>query len=355
MTIEFNFHIQRGPLTLRVKATLPDQGVTALIGPSGCGKTTLLRAIAGLEKDPQGYCRVGPDVWQDGRHTLPTHRRPLGFVFQEPRLFSHLSVRGNLEYGLCRIPKNKRRITLEEASRLLGVEPLWSRDPSHLSGGERQRVAVARALLTSPELLLMDEPLSALDPKGKQEILPYLERLFHTLALPVLFVSHATDEVARLAEHLLVMHQGQIEASGPINTLLTRLDLAQRHGDQAEAVIKTQVAGHDPVHHLTLLDFSGGRFLVPLAHLPVGHPVRLRILARDVSLTLHHQTETSILNIFPATIDARTDDGLSQTLLRLRIAEHPILARLTRKSASDLALVPGKQVYAQIKAMALLV
>lgn len=354
LTVEFRFHIQRGPFTLDLAVSLPKGGVTAIFGPSGCGKTTLLRAVAGLESDPNGYCRIGTHLWQDGRQSLPTHHRPVGFVFQEPRLFSHLSVLGNLEYGLKRIPKLKRRISLEEASRLLGVTPMWRRHPSSLSGGERQRVAIARALLTSPELLLMDEPLSGLDHGGKMEILPYLEHLFSTLAIPVLYVSHATDEVARIADHLLVMRQGHIHASGPINTLLTRLDLAKEFGDQAEAVINTTVAEHDEVYHLTLLNFSGGRFFVPAANLPIGHAVRLRILARDVSVTLQQQRETSILNIFPATIDAIADDGSAQMLIRLHIAGQPVLARLTRKSTLELALVPGKEVFAQIKAVALL-
>lgn len=354
-TIELRFHTRRDPFVLRVETTLPAQGVTAILGPSGCGKTTLLRAIAGLEPDPEGFCRIGSSIWHDGHQNLPTHRRSLGFVFQEPRLFAHLSVAGNLDYGMKRVPKGERKLTLGEVAELLGIGKMLARAPSSLSGGERQRVAIARALLTSPKLLLMDEPLSALDQGGKREILPYLERIFNELALPVLYVSHSTDEVARLADHLLILRQGQIEAKGPINTLLTRLDLAKQQGDQAEAVIKTTVASHDNTHHLTHLDFPGGTFLVPGAPLPIGHTVRLRILARDVSVTLQHQTGTSILNIFPATIDAIAPDGLSQTLVRLHIANLPILARLTQKSTSELALAPGKQVFAQIKAMALLV
>ena len=353
MTIEARFRIERGGFLLDVDVTVPARGVTALFGPSGCGKTTLLRAMAGLERDPLGYCRVGDELWQDGSRFLPTHRRPLGFVFQEASLFPHLSVRSNLEYGFKRLPEKGRRVTLAEAVELLGVERLLERRTHGLSGGERQRIAIARALVTSPRLLLMDEPLAALDRVSKREILPYLERLHDELAMPVFYVSHAPDEVARLADHLVLLDAGRIRAAGPIGELLTRLDLAREQGAEAEAVIEAKVAGHDGTYHLSYLDFTGGRFLVVRNRLPIGHRARLRVLARDVSLTLKAQTGTSILNIFPATVDDLVEDGPAQVLVRLRLANTPLLARITRKSASTLELVPGKQVYAQVKAVAL--
>lgn len=354
MSIETRFHLERGGFVLDVDVTFPVRGATAFFGPSGCGKTTLLRAIAGLVRDPNGFCRVGDALWQAGSHFLPPHRRPLGFVFQEASLFPHLSVRHNLEYGFKRVPRPQRRVTLSEAVELLGVESLLTRRPHGLSGGERQRVAIARALLTSPRLLIMDEPLAALDRASKREILPYLERLHNELAMPVLYVSHAPDEVARLADHLVLLDSGQVRAAGPIGELLTRLDLPREQGAEAEAIIEARIAGHDERYHLSYLDFAGGRFSVARNALPIGHSARLRVLARDVSITLQPQTGTSILNIFPASIDDLIEEGPAQMLVRLDIAGVPVLSRITRKSANVLALAPGKQVYAQVKAVALL-
>jgi len=354
MTIETRFHLEQGEFVLDVDVTFPARGATAFFGPSGCGKTTLLRAIAGLVRDPNGFCRVGDALWQAGSHFLPPHRRPLGFVFQEASLFPHLSVQRNLEYGLKRVPRQQRRVTLSEAVELLGVESLLTRRPHGLSGGERQRVAIARALLTSPRLLIMDEPLAALDRASKREILPYLERLHNELAMPVLYVSHAPDEVARLADHLVLLDSGQVRAAGPIGELLTRLDLPREQGAEAEAIIEARIAAHDESYHLSYLDFAGGRFSVARNALPIGHSARLRVLARDVSITLQPQTGTSILNIFPASIDDLIEEGPAQMLVRLDIAGVPVLSRITRKSAKVLALAPGKQVYAQVKAVALL-
>jgi len=353
MSIEARFHIEQQEFILDVDMSFPARGISALFGPSGCGKTTLLRAIAGLERDPNGYCRVGDSLWQDGKHFMPSHRRPLGYVFQEASLFPHLSVRRNLNYGLKRVPIDKRKVSLDEAVTLLGLEELLERQPHGLSGGERQRVAIARALLTSPRLLLMDEPLAALDRASKHEILPYLERLHDELAMPMLYVSHAPDEVARLADHLVLLNAGQVRAAGPIGELLTRLDLAMEQGAEADAIIEAKVSGHDETFHLSYLDFSGGRFSVAGNALPIGHSARLRVLARDVSITLQAQTGTSILNIFPASIDDLVEEGPGQMLVRLDIAGVPLLSRITQKSANALDLAPGKQVYAQIKAVAL--
>jgi molybdate transport system ATP-binding protein len=353
MTIRARFHIRRGGFLLDLDLTFPARGVTALFGPSGCGKTTLLRAMAGLVRDPGGYCRVGDQVWQDGPRFVPAHRRPLGYVFQEASLFQHLSVQGNLEYGLRRTAPGQRRVGLDDAVDLLGIGPLLKRRTHGLSGGERQRVAIARALLTSPRLLLMDEPLAALDRAGKQEILPYLERLHTELAMPVLYVSHAADEVARLADYLVLLEAGRVRASGPLGELLTRLDLAREQGQEAEAVIEATVAGHDEAYHLSYLDFSGGRICVVRNRLAPGKTARLRILARDVSLTLERQHGTSILNIFPAVVDSLAEDGPAQMLVRLDVGGTALLSRVTRKSSGALELAPGRPVFVQIKAVAL--
>lgn len=354
MTIEARYRLQRPAFRLEADFSIPAHGVTALFGPSGAGKTTLLRAIAGLERTDSGYLKIGADTWQDDGRQLATHQRPLGYVFQDANLFPHLSVRRNLRYGYDRIAEDERRISFDDAVAWLGIESLLDRDPDSLSGGERQRVAIARALLTSPRLLLLDEPIASLDAAGKAEILPYLERLHAELRIPVLYVSHAADEVARLADHMILMAAGRVIAAGPIQELLTRFDLPLAMSPEAEAIVEATVAEHDDEYALTYVDFSGGRFSVVHKDLPVGQPVRLRILARDVSLTLERQSNTSILNVFPAVVEDLTDDEPARMVVRLRVGDTPILAQITRKSAAALSLETGQQLYAQIKSVALL-
>ncbi len=355
MTIDVRINLQKGDFSLHVDLQLPATGVTSLLGPSGCGKTTLLRAIAGLEKCSTAYLRVGNEIWQDSEQFLPPHRRPLGYVFQESSLFEHLNVRDNVAYGLKRVPAGQRKYSLETVIELTGIRHLLLRRPATLSGGERQRVAIARALAVSPGLLLMDEPLAALDPAGRKEILPTLESLHEQLDIPVLYVSHSPDEVARLADHLVLLEAGRVKATGAIADMLTRFDLPLAHGDDAEALIEAVVAEHDNDFALTYLDFDGGRFTVARKELDVGRSVRIRVVARDVSLTLERQSGTSILNIFPAVVEEMTPLGETQLTVRLLAGGVPLLSRITRKSASLLDLTPGKAVYAQAKSVALLV
>jgi molybdate transport system ATP-binding protein len=263
-------------------------------------------------------------------------------------------VRKNLEYGFGRIAASRRRVAFDDAVDLLGINELLSRRPDGLSGGQRQRVAIARALLTSPHLLLMDEPLASLDRQSRDEILPYLERLHDELAMPVFYVSHAADEVARLADHLVLLENGYVHANGPLRDLRARLDLAHELGAEADAIIETSVVAHDEEFHLSHLEFSAGRFSVARNALPVSRHARLRVLARDVSITLEPQTGTSILNIFPATAKALADDGPAQVLVRLDLSGMPVLSKVPRKCVQILGLEPGKQVYVQVKALALL-
>ncbi len=354
MTIEARFHIDKGDFELDIDLNIPDQGITAFLGPSGCGKTTLLRAIAGLEYCSDGYLKVGDTVWQRSSHFVPPHQRRLGYVFQEPSLFAHLKVMGDLEYGLKRIPKPERKVTLGKIIELLGIGHLLERGIDQLSGGEQQRVAIARALAVSPAILLMDEPLAALDRARKLEIMPYLESLHDELEIPVLHVSHAPDEVARLADHLVLLDTGKVKAQGSISGMLTQLDLPLAQGSDAGALIEATVARHDEDYHLTYLDFDGGRFTVVRKDLPVGATARLQIAARDVSLTLAAQADTSILNIFPAVISELIPEGEAQMMVKLIVGGAPMLARVTRKSASVLDLKPGRQVFAQAKSVALL-
>ncbi|MBF0283219.1 MAG: molybdenum ABC transporter ATP-binding protein [Magnetococcales bacterium] len=351
------FQRARPGFSLDVDLDLPGRGVIALFGPSGSGKTTLLRSLAGLERPPGGLLTVHGEVWQDDARGvfLPTHRRPIGYVFQEASLFPHLSVHRNLTYGLNRVAAERRRVSLEQAIALLGMEPLLERRPETLSGGERQRAAIARALAVSPDVLLMDEPLAALDAARKREVLPYLERLHTELEIPVLYVSHALDEVARLADHLVVMEAGRVLADGPLSETLARIDLPMQRGEEAGVVLNAVVGERDESWHLARADFAGGALWIRDHGLPVGRSVRVRILARDVSLSLEHQTGTSILNALPGWVMEIAEDahpGLA--LVRLRIGDSPLVARLTKRSAAALELVPGKAVWAQVKSVALM-
>lgn len=354
MSIEIRFLIERDDFLLDVDLEIPERGITAIFGPSGCGKTTLLRAIAGLETCRNGFLRVGGVAWQENGYFMPPHKRPLGYIFQEASLFAHLNVRCNLEYGSRRIAAGERKVSLQRAIELLGIGSLLDRTTDQLSGGERQRVAIARALAVSPRVLLMDEPLAALDRQRKQEIMPYLESLHDELDIPIIYVSHAPDEVARLADHLVLLEAGKATGAGSIGEMLTRLDLPLAHGDQAEALIEAVVAGHDDAYQLTYLEFPGGRFSVTRKPLPVGRSVRLRIAARDVSLTLERQTDTSILNIFPATVEEISAEGEAQVMVRLLAGGVPVLSRVTRKSAALLELQVGQSMYVQAKSVALL-
>lgn len=354
--IRARFKLNYAGFSLDVDLDLPGRGVIALFGHSGSGKTTCLRAIAGLERAPGGYLEVNGEVWQDDSRGLflPTYQRPLGYVFQEASLFPHLNIQRNLEYGLKRVPEQDRRVSLDKAIELLGIGHLLDRLPGVLSGGERQRVGIARALAVSPRLLLMDEPLAALDLKLKGEILPYLERLHDELSIPVLYVSHSPDEVAQLADYMVLMDNGKTVASGPIKELLARLDLPLAHGDEAGVVIDTVVDEHDETYHLTRLDFAGGAISVARQPHDLGHRLRLRIHARDVSLSLERHIDSSILNILPAKVVEIADENPAQVMVRLDAGGVPLLARITRKSSAQLGLKPGMAVFAQVKSVALL-
>ncbi|MBI3735588.1 molybdenum ABC transporter ATP-binding protein [Candidatus Sumerlaeota bacterium] len=354
--IHGRFRMSRAPFELRAEFETAARGVTALFGSSGAGKTTLLRCIAGLDRASEGFFEIEGTCWQDHARGLflPPHQRPVGFVFQQPRLFPHLSVRRNLEYGLRRTLRGDRRVAFDEAVRWMGMENLLDRDPSTLSGGEQKRAAIARAILTSPRLLLMDEPLAGLDAAAKAEILPYIERLGAELSMPVVYVTHSMDEVARIADRIILLAGGAVTGSGTVFEMASRMDLPTAHSDEAGAIIETVLAAHDEAYHLSILDFAGGRLCVSRQDAPVGSRVRVRIAARDVSLALDRHTDTSILNIFPATVVEIAPDTVSQLLLKLDAGGTMLLARITRKSAEHLKVAPGTRLFAQIKSVALL-
>ena len=351
--IQALFQLELGQFSLDLELDLPGRGVTVLFGPSGSGKTLLLRCIAGLER-ARGRLSVNGERWQDEKLFLPTHRRPLGYVFQEPSLFPHLSVQGNLEFGMKRASRSNGE-ALEQAIELLGIGHLLRRRPGRLSGGEQQRVAIARAIAVQPRLLLMDEPLAALDLARKREILPYLEQLHDRLEIPLLYVTHSPDEMARLADHLVVLEGGRVLASGPLTDTLARLDLPVRLGEEAGVVLEARIEGRDRQWGLASAAFPGGRLLVKDIGIPVGNRVRLRVLAKDVSLALERQEGSSILNLLPATV-AEVGEGEhpATALVRLKLGESTILASLTRRSVHALELEAGKAVWVQIKSVAVI-
>ncbi len=352
--IEARFRLDWPGFSLDVDLQLPVTGVTALFGHSGSGKTTLLRCMAGLERAPQGRLTINGDVWQDDSHWLPTYKRPLGYVFQEASLFAHLSVIDNLRYGMKRV-KGAQRVSLEQAIELLGIGHLLERKPDLLSGGERQRVAIARALAVSPRLLLMDEPLAALDLKRKREILPYLERLHDELAIPVIYVSHSPDEVARLADYIVVMEDGRALGQGLLVEILARTDLPIRIGEKAFAVVEAVIGAVDTEWHLARLDFPGGQLWFRDPGLVVGHRARIRILARDVSLAKQPPQQSSIQNVFQGKVEAiGGDEHPGLAIVRILIGNSRFLARLTRRAVAELNLELKQNIWVQVKSVALM-
>ena len=374
--LRVQLHLPRPGFTLDVDLTLPGTGTTVLFGPSGSGKTTLLRCVAGLERAPRGIVALGDTVWQqEGGDTpavwRPTWQRPVGMVFQEASLFDHLDVLGNLRYGLQRVKHPGGQQVLEHAISLMGLAPLLKRRTQQLSGGERQRVAMARALATQPRCLLMDEPLSALDAARKQEILPWLERLKADWRLPLLYVTHSHDELARLADHVVVLDQGRARTQGPIEAVSGALDSPLLLADEGGAVLHARVLRQDAPWHLAqvevvrVLGLPDAATAAPPPQLWIRDPglapgtmLRVRIAARDVSLALSPPQGSSIQNILPGVIDQIAPASHpSQCLVRVRLgasAQAPaLLALLTAKAAHQLQLQAGQPVWAQVKSVAL--
>lgn len=355
--LEVRIALQRGDaFRLETDLRLPGRGITAIFGSSGCGKTTLLRCVAGLER-AAGVVRVAGSAWQDDgtKLFLPAWQRPLGYVFQEASLFDHLDVRGNLAYGTRRsLATTAAAIDTADIVELLGIGQLLARKPHQLSGGERQRVAIARALGRQPSLLLLDEPMAALDLPRRREILPWLERLRDELRIPMLYVSHSADEVARLADHLVVLDQGKVAAAGPLAETLTRLELPAFPAEEAGAVLQAVVRERDTRWQLALVAFEGGQLWVRDSGLAIGQAVRVRVLARDVSLALQPPERTSIQNLLPCTVEAVAGGSHpSQAMVRLACGGSTLLSRITARAADALGLAPGAPVWAQVKSAAL--
>ncbi|MDW6094127.1 molybdenum ABC transporter ATP-binding protein [Vibrio rhizosphaerae] len=356
-SIHATFAISYPDFSLAVDLILPASGITVLFGPSGSGKTTCLRAIAGLETPEKGWLRVGDEVWQCSEQGvfLPTYRREIGYVFQEAGLFPHLSVQQNLEYGYRRIPVSKRRISVDSICHFIGVSHLLERSVHQLSGGEKQRIAIARALLTCPKLLLMDEPLSALDVKLKSEILPYLEKIHQELSIPVIYVTHSVRELARLADHVVLFQNGRVVVSDQAEVVMSDPSHQDIFGEALGSIFDTRVVEHHP-DRVTQLDSDGVTIWAPGHIGEKGQLYRCRVLASDVSIALYEPEQTTMLNRLPAVIvdiDHRKEQQGQVVVVLSLSSHHRLLAKITMRSASELGLTPGMSVWAQIKSVAL--
>jgi molybdate transport system ATP-binding protein len=356
--LQINFRTPLEHFTLDVDISIPSSGVTVLFGPSGCGKTTLLRCIAGLHKAEYAQLSINGALWEQkglkrhGFH-LPAHQRAVGYVFQEPSLFPHLSVKNNLLFGHRRA-KQQSPLSLEEVSQLLGISHLLQRMPDKLSGGEKQRVAIGRALLSNPEILLLDEPLSALDFPTKAEIIPYLEQLHERLSIPIIYVTHALSEVESLADHIVLLNQGRVTAQGPIKEMMLDLSAPLAHFSNAGSLLDAVVSHYDEPYDLTELSVDGGTVTVPGNMGVVGSAKRIHLSASHISLTRQPACDSTIINILPVTILEISPADTAQCNVRLQLGEqNQILARITRRSKDKLALKTGDLLYAQIKGVSL--
>lgn len=350
------FDVRFPTFHLNVSLDVPMSGITAIFGASGSGKTTLLRCLAGLERAPDGFMQFGAEIWQDEKIGLcrPLYQRPIGYVFQEPRLFPHYNVRANLLYGFKRVPVGERRLAIEQVVEILGIGHLLERRIHKLSGGEQQRVAIGRALLTSPQLLLLDEPLASLDIQRKQELLPFIRRLHEELRIPVMYVSHAITEILQLADRVILLKEGHVVRAGALDEAFTSLQYRGSFGShRVGAVLDARVAGHDAEYGLTRLEFHGQPLFVPLQAVAVGQVMRVHILSSDVSLVIGKTVApTSVLNILESTIVEIREINQSSVDVLLDIGA-PLVASITRKSCVTLGLQPGQRVFAHIKTVAL--
>ena len=352
MDLRLDFALRFGDFTLMLAESMEMSGVTAVFGPSGCGKSSLLRVIAGLERGAAGTVALGSEVWQGPGRFVPPEQRGLAMVFQDARLFAHLTVAGNLAYAAKRAGR-AAGFSTDQVIRVLDLAPLMPRRPAQLSGGERQRVAMGRALLSRPRLLMLDEPLSALDAPRKAEILPYLERLAGEGRVPMLYVSHAVSEVARLADRILLLQAGQVTLRGPLADVLSNPAAVPLLGvADAGAVLTGRVLSHDATDGLTLLGLDQGQLTLPGPLGPVGSLVRVRIPAQDVILSLTAPAGLSALNILAVTVTGIAQGQGPGVAVGLACGSDRLLARVTRRSVTAMGLTEGMQIFAILKATA---
>ena len=344
------FKVDYPGFNLDIDLQLPASGITVVFGPSGSGKTTLLRCLAGLEKS--GKMEIAGQVLQDENTFIPVNLRAIGMVFQESRLFPHLKVRDNLLYGYKRTPMNARRLHLEDIGRVLSLEKLFKRSIDKLSGGEKQRVALGRALLTSPKLLLMDEPLAALDAQRKTEIIPFIRKVEKELSIPIIYVTHSMSEVLQLVDTMVILKDGKVVKYGPVGKVFSDIQLREAIGDEhSGAVLDTTVLEHDTEYGITRLDFMGQGLSVPIQNISPGQALRVHIHSKDVSLaTQPPEGLTSVLNILKTKV-RKIGENVGYSVDIELDAGRPLLATITRKSLSNLNLQPGQSIYAYIKAI----
>jgi len=354
--LSLDIHANVGDFSLEIAQQFPASGVTAIFGPSGSGKTTLLRMIAGFERPDSGHIQMGDDIWFNsvGAPHKPAHKRPCGYMFQDTRLFAHLNVRGNLDYARKRAPEQTAKFSYQAIIQALDLAPLLDRQIATLSGGESQRVALARTLMTQPRLLLLDEPLAALDSNRKADILPYLRRTLKQFQIPTLYVSHSIDEIAYLADHVLLLNAGKSQAFGPIQSIIERLDLQAVTGQfEAGALVEGLVLRHDERLCLTHVDLDGQTLAMPLlADTSPNDKLKLRIRARDVAIALQRPEDISIRNILDGVLleIVQHETGPHAELL-IDLGKSHLRARLTRAAVEDLQLRPGQKVHALIKSV----
>jgi molybdate transport system ATP-binding protein len=350
--LELDFSQQLGDLNLQVSQILPAQGITAIFGLSGAGKTSLINAIGGLTKPDSGHISLNGRMLSDAENKifLPPEKRRIGYVFQDARLFPHYRVKGNLQYGMAASMRGK----FDSIVRLLGIEPLLDRFPLTLSGGEKQRVAIGRALLTAPEILLMDEPLAALDLPRKRELMPYLEKLAKEVSIPILYVTHSLDEILRLADKVLVLDNGNVLAMGDLETVWASNILRPwLPREEQSSVLNVSVLEHHQRYEMTALAIGDQRLWISKVDAPEGTPIRVRVNAADVSLVLQPTANnSSIRNVLPAKVLECLDIG-AQVEVKLAMADHILWARITPWARDELMVRPGQWLYAQIKSVSL--
>lgn len=353
--LEIKVKKRLGSFTVDVAISTGAAGVTALFGRSGAGKTSVINMVAGLIPPDEGRIAVkGRELFDSEQSiNIPPENRRCGYIFQDGRLFPHLTVKANLTYGMKLVPRTERYVSYDQVVELLGIGHLLPRRPAKLSGGEKQRVAIGRALLTSPSLLLMDEPLASLDTARKREVLPFIARLPRELSIPILYVSHSLDEILDLADTVVLLDLGKVVAKGSVEDVMSRFDLQHFAGPfDAGVVVGTVVEKHERVAGLTSLRFSGGVLKIPLFDVPVGDRVRVRIRSRDVAIALSRPYKISVQNIFPATVEEIVEISESLVDVRLNIG-CPLLSRITPAAKADLKLSSGQQVFALVKSVAI--
>jgi len=346
--------LQRKAFAIDVEFDIPSRGVLGIFGHSGSGKTTLLRCLAGLEKEVQGHIEFNAQTWLSRSQNLSSQSRNIGYIFQEDRLFPHLNVQQNLDYGSVRSSTNNPApLDREHLFELLNIGHLLNRKPQQLSGGEKQRVAIGRALLKNPQIMLLDEPLASLDKKRKQEILPFLSRLHRELSIPMLYVSHSMEEVSLLCDHIIVMEQGRIQFDGRLHEALVSPESPLAKTDDAAAVLDGIVAKQEKEFQLSTIQTANGNNIIVPGSTAIGQPVRVRIQASNISLCKTAITDSSILNIIKGTISAIVDESSSHVLLQINSRNDLLLARITQKSYQQLGLGIGQTIYMQIKAVSI--